>query len=241
MTLLFSVLFALSFQSQPRYPPPVDMKTFHIVMLMRGPAAQPGAPVMAAADLQKLQEAHLAHITKLAKEGHATIAGPMDGTGDLRGIIIMKTPTAEAARALVSEDPSVKAGRLRIEVVSYMTPAAWFSFGPIKDDFPMRHYFFGFLNNGPKADSNPAETQKVMDDHLANLWAIRDVGALVMAGPVSSAPVAGQPVHAGMFVIAVDTPEKAKALLEQDPAVKSGRFVIEMYKWFAADGIMKGR
>jgi hypothetical protein len=42
-------------------------------------------------------------------------------------------------------------------------------------------------------------------------------------------------------ILAVDTIEKAKALLDQDPGVKSGRFTIELFQWFAADGILKGK
>ena len=213
-----------------RYPAPADMLTVHIAMLYRGP----GATNESASEAQNIQEAHLAHITKLAKEGHALIAGPFGGDGDLRGVILLKAANADAARALEADDPAVKAGRLRIEIVSFMTPGNWFSFGPIKDDYAMRQFVFGFLNVGPNGAAEPASS--LMDDHLANLWSMRQAGVMVAGGPVVDSKT-----RAGVVIMTMDSIEKARALLEQDPTVKAGRTVVELFPWFAADGIMKGK
>jgi len=225
LTLAISVPAA-----QGRYPAPTGMMTVHIAMLYRGPAATKESTP----ETQKLQEARLAHITKLAKEGHALIAGPFGGDGDLRGVIFLKAATADAARALEADDPAVKAGRLRIEIVSFMTPSNWFSFGPVKDDLSMRQFVFGFLNVGPKAAGAPDAA--LMDDHLANLWSLRESGVMVAGGPAL-----GSPTRSGVVIMAMDSVEKAKALLEQDPTVKAGRTTVEVFQWFAADGIMKGK
>ena len=229
VAVLLSVAIAPS-ASQGRYPAPEGMQTIHIAMLYRGPAATKESTP----ETQKLQEAHLAHITKLAKEGHALIAGPFGGDGDLRGVIFLKAATPEAARALEADDPAVKAGRLRIEIVSYTTPSNWFSFGPIKDDLAMRQFVLGFLNAGPKAAEAPSA--ELMDDHLANLWSMRQSGVMVAGGPII-----GSTTRAGVVIMAMDSIEKARALLEQDPTVKAGRTVVELFPWFAADGIMKGK
>src|SRR5688572_26241032 len=123
------VLCAGPMAAQARYPVPDNIQTVHIALLYRGPAYTPGS----SPEQQKLQAAHIAHLTKLGNEGHALIAGPIGGGGDLAGIVMLKAATADAARALQAEDPAVKAGRLRIEMVTYMTPGNWFSFGPVKD------------------------------------------------------------------------------------------------------------
>jgi len=231
------LVFALSLtcsavSGAQRYPAPADMQTIQIAMLYRGPAAtKESSP-----EAQKIQEAHLAHITKLAKEGHALIAGPFGGDGDLRGVIFLKAANAEAARALEAEDPAVKAGRLRVEIVSVAMAGNWFTFGPIKDDYAMRQFVFGFFNVGPKPVGTPENNATLMDDHLANFWSMRQAGTLVMAGPTMDSAT-----RAGVLVMAVDSVEKAKALLEQDPTVKAGRVTVELYPWYAADGIMKGR
>lgn len=228
--ILFSA--AITTSAAQRYPAPADMLTIHIAMLYRGPAATKESTP----DTQKLQEAHLAHITKLAKEGHALIAGPFGGDGDLRGVIFLKAANADAARALEADDPAVKAGRLRIEIVSFMTASNWFSFGPVKDDLSMRQFVFGFFNVGPKPVGTPEANATVMDDHLANLWSMRQSGVLVAGGPT-----VGSETRAGVVVMTMDSVEQAKALLEQDPTVKAGRTTVELFSWFAADGIMKGK
>ena len=202
----------------------------HVALLYRGPAYT----ATATPETQKLQEAHLAHLTKLGKDGNALIAGPISGGGDLAGIVLLKAATPDAAKALEAEDPAVKAGRFRIEMVSYMSPGNWFTFGPIKDGMPMRSFVFGFLKVKPGA---PQLTAAASDAHLATLWAMRQAGTLIAAGPVF--PPGGE--RAGIFVLNVDTIEKARALLADEPTVKDGTFTLEMYRWSAAEGIMKGR
>lgn len=224
------VLTVVSLPAQGRYPAPEGMQTIHIAMLYRGPSATKESTP----ETQKLQMEHLAHITKLAREGHALIAGPMGGDGDLRGVIFLKATTPDAARALEADDPAVQAGRLRIEIVSFMTPSNWFSFGPVKDDLPMRQFVFGFLNAGPNAAEAP--TPALMDDHLANLWSMRQSGVMVAGGPA-----VGSATRAGVVIMATDSIEKARVLLQEDPTVKAGRTVVELFPWFAADGIMKGK
>lgn len=218
--------------AQGRYPAPENMRTIHVALLYRGPAYT----TEKSPELDKLQQAHLAHLTKLGQRGDAFIAGPMGGDGDLRGIVMLKADTADAAKALEAEDPAVKSGRLRIEMVSYMTPSNWFSFGPIQDNMTMRNFVFGFLKVGPNPPKSADELKTMQEDHLANLWAMRQTGALVAAGPAVNS---GD--RAGVVVFALDSVDKARALLEQDPGVKSGRFTIELYPWYAADGILTGK
>jgi uncharacterized protein YciI len=229
---VLALVGAVSAQS-PRYPAPEKMQTVHVALLYRGPNATSGP---ATPEQQALQAAHVAHLTKLGNEGHAYIAGPMGGTGDLRGLVFLKAESADAARALEAEDPAVKAGRLRIEMVSYMSPGNWFTFGPITPDLKMRQFVYGYLKVGPNQGGTAAEQAKAQDDHLANLWAMRESGALVAAGPIVNG---GD--RAGVVVLAVNTIDEAKALLEQDAGVKSGRFTLELYPWFAAGGILKGK
>jgi uncharacterized protein YciI len=224
------LLAAVSLQAQGRYPAPADMQTVHVALLYRGP----NATTESSPETQKIQEAHLAHIVKMAKAGQALIAGPMGGDGDLRGLIFLKAASADAARALEAEDPAVKAGRLRIEIVSLVSPANWFSFGPVKDDLPMRQFVFAFLNDSGKNTAPPDPT--LIDDHLANLWSLRESGVMVGGGPVIDSMT-----RAGVVIMAIDSVAKAKAILEQDPTVKTGRNTVELFSWYAADGIMKGK
>jgi uncharacterized protein len=63
----------------------------------------------------KFQEMHLAHLSKLADEGKLIVAGPFDGGGEHRGLLIFDVETVEDALKLEGEDPMVKTDRLRME------------------------------------------------------------------------------------------------------------------------------
>lgn len=68
------------------------------------------------AESKKIGEGHMAHINKMAATGKLVVAGPMMDNGEIRGLLIFKQMTVEEAKALASEDPAVKAGRLVLEL-----------------------------------------------------------------------------------------------------------------------------
>lgn len=63
----------------------------------------------------KYQEMHLAHLSKLAEDGKLMVAGPFDGGGEHRGLLIFDVETVEEALKLEGEDPMIKTDRLRME------------------------------------------------------------------------------------------------------------------------------
>ncbi|MFI5281983.1 MAG: YciI family protein [Candidatus Dormibacterales bacterium] len=95
----------------------------YTVVFLRRPA---NAPVMTGDELDALQEEHLAFNARMREAGHAVITGPLSGQPDesLRGINVFRT-SVEETRRLAGEDPSVRAGRLTIEVCTwYMQPGS---------------------------------------------------------------------------------------------------------------------
>lgn len=86
------------------------MKEYYLCLLYRGDKA------LDRADLETIQAEHLAHINKLADEGKVTMAGPISGNEELRGILIFHTKSKEEAEALQGQDPAIKSGRLRMEI-----------------------------------------------------------------------------------------------------------------------------
>jgi uncharacterized protein YciI len=62
----------------------------------------------------ELQRAHLANITRLAKEEKIILAGPFLGGGDLRGLFLFDTESVEEAEAWSATDPAVQAGIFRV-------------------------------------------------------------------------------------------------------------------------------
>ena len=92
----------------------LPMDSLQFALLIRGPAWTPEKTP----EIEKLQAAHLAHIGSMAKAGKLVSAGPFIDGGTRRGIFIFRC-SADEARAVASEDPMVKAGRLQLEFYSW--------------------------------------------------------------------------------------------------------------------------
>ncbi len=93
---------------------------YHLVFLRR-PA---NAPPLDADAVQKLQEAHLANIRRLAKEGKLVLAGPFLDDTPLRGIFALKTESMDEARQWTLTDPAVQANRFAPEFHIWVQPTA---------------------------------------------------------------------------------------------------------------------
>jgi hypothetical protein len=93
----------------------------HTLVLLVRP---PDAPELADAEAAELQDRHLAFRADLRDGGYLIGGGPLVDQDDerLRGISVMACDP-ETARRLSVEDPLVQAGRLAVEVMSWMVPA----------------------------------------------------------------------------------------------------------------------
>ena len=101
----------------------------------------------------------------------------------------------------------------------------------------MRTYTFVLLKRGPAWTlDETAESKKIFEGHMANIRAMGKAGKLVLAGPFD-APAGDKTAYAGLFVLDVKSDEEARALLANDPAVQSGRFVPELRPWYGPAGI----
>lgn len=87
------------------------MQQYFIAFLKRGPIRNQNEE-----EAMRLQQEHLAHLSKMYELGYADISGPMGDDGDIRGITIYNVPTLEMADSLANSDPMVKAKRLVIEI-----------------------------------------------------------------------------------------------------------------------------
>lgn len=103
--------------SAPASAAPIEFDSFILVLLVR----PPNAPEKPKAELDQLQEGHMANMRRLADEGKLFKAGPTeDFSGrNVRGIFILKTESVDQAREWVATDPSVKAGRLAPEFMKW--------------------------------------------------------------------------------------------------------------------------
>lgn len=105
----------------------------YTVVILRRPA---GAPDLPNAELDALQARHLAYRAELRGAGLIVANGPFDAEGDptYRGMAIFGCDPAEASR-LSAADPSVVAGRLTYDVLTWWVRAGSLAFplagGPI--------------------------------------------------------------------------------------------------------------
>lgn len=70
---------------------------------------------------QQMQIAHLTNLFALEQQGKISIFGPVTNDPKLRGIIVFNTTNKEAIKEELSNDPYIKAGYLKYELLD------WFS------------------------------------------------------------------------------------------------------------------
>jgi uncharacterized protein len=92
----------------------------HVICLLR---AAPGRPELPDAELDAIQDRHVAYQQRLRADGKIAAAGPFSDQPDesWRGLTIYTTSLDEA-RALAADDPAVRAGRLVVDVFQWWTP-----------------------------------------------------------------------------------------------------------------------
>lgn len=100
-------------------PPAPRLARVTLVLLVR----PPDAPSLPAAELERLQAAHLDFLRAMGERGALLVAGPFDQQEDqsYRGLCLYRTDVEETRR-LASEDPLVRAGRLRPQVMDWWYP-----------------------------------------------------------------------------------------------------------------------
>ena len=100
-------------------PAPFELESYQLVLLKR-PAERTDYPQE---KLQEIQAGHMAHLGRMAREGHMVAAGPFGDQEDerLRGLALYRVGSVEEARRLAEADPAVQAGRLEVEVMTWYT------------------------------------------------------------------------------------------------------------------------
>jgi uncharacterized protein YciI len=92
----------------------------HTLVLLVRP---PDAPELTEEEADALQDAHLAFRATLRDQGYLLAGGPLLNQDDenLRGISVWSTDP-ETARTLSTADPAVQAGRLAVQVMTWLVP-----------------------------------------------------------------------------------------------------------------------
>ena len=78
------------------------------------------------------------------------------------------------------------------------------------------------------------EEAELQDAHMSHLAQLHQAGQLLAAGPVLGAR---DRELRGFSILNVD-PERARKLKEEDPAVRAGKYRIEVYAWLLPAGLI---
>ncbi len=101
------------------------------------------------------------------------------------------------------------------------------------DDYGMRAYVLVILHTGPTPVPKGDARDEMFQGHFANIQRLAKEGTLVLAGPLD-----GVDGWRGLFVLAVDDIEAAKAAVATDPVVIHGEMVPEFHTYYGSAGLM---
>jgi len=103
----------------------------------------------------------------------------------------------------------------------------------LNEKFEMKEYYLVFLKEGPHRNQDSATAADIQSRHLEYLTKMYDEDKMSICGPLMD-----EGAIKGMCVYHVGNMEEAKRLAEGDPAVKSGRLIVEVHPWYSAKGMM---
>ena len=98
------------------------------------------------------------------------------------------------------------------------------------DERGMRRYVLVILKTGPTRVPDGDARTAMFAGHMANIERLAKEGRLALAGPFMQDPSGWR----GLFVLAVDDIEQAKALVASDPVIANGEMVAEYHPWYGS-------
>ncbi len=248
-----STLFSLTPKTNPVYCPPVGLQTWTLLIVLAwGATAQD--PTKAATSAQdraahseiycfgflnshperkeipeaegaEIQKGHIAHLTRMGREGHLLAAGPLMTPGGARGIVIYRCESLDQVREWTAQDPAVRNKRLVLEVYRWMGPQGMGMPNP-DTKYEMVRLPLIVMRKTDKWTAGPPEAIPLAKE-----------GTLRAAGPFvdGDGKTGTIPGLVGVFVFKAMPLEEAVAIANKDPMVREGYVRVDGYEWFVAD------
>ncbi len=217
----------------------MEFDTYTVVLRLRGPRAFDYSED----ELDRLQGAHLAHLAGLRERGVLLAGGPFDDQDDetLRGLGIYRTGLEET-RDLAATDPAVQAGRMRVEVMRWLTErgelgGCRFGPGPFvvveRSRMEFDSHSLVLLRRGARAlEYSGEELDRLQAAHLAHLDAMRERGVLLSAGPFREQE---DETFRGICIYRTGLDE-TRELCALDPSVQAERMRADVVTWLTPRG-----
>ena len=95
----------------------------------------------------------------------------------------------------------------------------------------MKQYFICFLKSGPNRNQSKEQAEKIQEKHLAHLASLYYDGYTCATGPFGN-----DGEIKGIIIFKTATLMEAEKLAKSDPAVISGRLIVEILPWWARKG-----
>lgn len=97
------------------------------------------------------------------------------------------------------------------------------------DQYGMKAYVMAFLKKGPNRSQDSITAAQIQKGHMENINRLAESGKLVLAGPfLDNGDVRG------IYIFNVSSVEEAQALTATDPAIQSGRLIMELHPWYGS-------
>ena len=97
--------------------------------------------------------------------------------------------------------------------------------------YTIKKYFLCFLKTGPDRTHDSLTAAKIQEGHLKHLNKLASDGVISIAGPFAS-----KDEFRGIIIFNTKTKEEAERYESEDPAVKSGRLIMEIREWWSMKG-----
>lgn len=185
----------------------------------------------------KMQKEHLGNLKWLMDRKKAIAVGPLDGAGDWRGLVVFSPDVAEdAAKALLADDPFIKAGYLQIEILKWYSQVDVLK--PRTAGFlDLEAVTFGLLVRPKNAPTySEAESAEIQRGHMANINRMAEIGLLAAAGPLASANE-----MRGIFVFRGTDRKKIQEEVAKDTAIQKGRLECRLSTWLVSKGVIPSK
>ncbi len=106
-----------------------------------------------------------------------------------------------------------------------------FSYKEGDTTYVMQKYFMVFLKKGPNREQDSITSADIQKAHNTYLEKLHLDGKICIAGPFED-----ESAVSGIVIFNTPTFKETDSLMQQDPAVKAGRLVVEVHPWWAAKG-----
>ena len=91
----------------------------------------------------------------------------------------------------------------------------------------MTHYVLGRFREAPDlAPVSAGEAERIRVAHLATLRRLEADGSVMLSGSVEAGDV-----REAIVIFVTESVERARQLVADDPAIVSGRLVLDVYTW----------